>query len=126
MNNKILLAVVAVIIVGVSVFILSGSEVDDGNYIGEKKAIEIFNNRSPNDDFKIVIASGSMSHGVGHSHGAGSVFTYSHLGYPKLDKVDSAKLTDFEGKKVYEFKISLGHNVMANAYIDAKTGELIK
>ena len=124
MDKKILLAIGALVIIGVGVFILVGSG-NDEKYIGEEKAIEIFNNINKTDDFKMIIVSGDIDHG--HSHGQGSVFSYSHLGYPKLEKVDSVRLTSYEGKKVYEFVVSIPeYNITVRLYMDAETGEFIK
>ncbi|MCL2115946.1 MAG: PepSY domain-containing protein [Methanobrevibacter sp.] len=129
MDKKIILAIVAIVIIGGGIFILTQPEPDTGQYIGEEKAIEIFNNRNSTDDFRMVVAYGYLTHGSadGHGHGRGSVSTYSHSGYPPLDKVDSAKLTDFEGKKVYEVEAKFtGQKVSVYVYIDAVTGKFIK
>ena len=96
---------------------------------GEKKAIDIFNNRNPTDDFKITIASGSLRLSGGSVFLEGSTFPYSLLGYPELEKADSATLTVYEGKKVYEIKVSpvkSNSHVVFQIYIDATTWEFIK
>ena len=128
MDKKIIIGIIAIVIV---VAISGCTENNNTNtasneeYIGEAKAIEIFNNRDSNDDFTLhVIGAYGLPNGAVAT--SGSKLRYSTCGYPELDPVNSAELTDYEGKKVYQLTTGTaeGHSTF-DIYIDAKTGEIL-
>ena len=101
---------------------------NNGNSEGEKKAIDIFNNRNPTEDFLMTVAAGTLNIN-GYKCNVGSTISYSSLDYPELEKADSATLTEYEGKKVYEIQVSPVDNtsyLVFKIYIDATTWEFIK
>ena len=73
----------------------------------------------------MVVSSGTVHYGYGYK--SGSTLSYKYLDFPELDKVDSAKLTDFEVKKVYELTVTSPefNHAGFHVYVDAKAGKFI-
>ena len=80
------------------------------NYIGEAKALEIYNNRNSSVNPLIEVVSGAY------------VFGSTDI---SSTPASSAELVDYEGKKMYKLIIIEGGSTFA-AYVDAVTGEILQ